>query len=130
MKKLIFLLVIFAVTFLSCKKQYVDPPNPNQTILYDVPSSEWITNDYGVTYETNLDVPEITDSFNQYGQVSVYISYGNDVYEQIPQVYNDVSFSFTHSTGSVFIYSQDITHNGMPPPSSATIKIILTDSSY
>jgi hypothetical protein len=128
MKKLIFLSGFFILIFTSCKKQYINAAGSSQTILIDVASSAWSTNDYGVNYAAYIDVPEITSSFNLYGQVSVYISYGNGVFEQIPQVYNDVSYSFTHSTGNVSLYVQDITHHGMPPPSDATVKIILTDS--
>lgn len=113
--------------FSSCKKEYI-PVNNSQTILFDVPSSSWATSDGGVTYNTSLDVPEITGYFNSTGQVSVYISFGNGVFEQIPEVYSDVSLSFTHNVGDVTIYAQDLSHVGMPPPANATVKVILTDS--
>lgn len=128
MKKIILLLCLGLFIFSSCKKEYI-PVNNNQTILFDVPSSNWGTSDGGVTYDISLAVPEITSYFNSTGQVSVYISYGNGVYEQIPEVYNDVSLSFTHNTGDVSVYAQDLTHVVMAPPASATIKVILTGSS-
>jgi len=128
MKNTILLLLFGLFLFSSCKKEYV-PVNNSQTILFDVSSSDWGTSDNGISYDTSLDVPEITNYFNSNGQVSVYISFGNGVFEQIPEVYNDVSLSFTHSTGNVSVYAQDLNHVGMPPPANATIKVILTDSS-
>lgn len=127
MKKIILLLFLGLFVLSSCKKEYV-PVNNSQTILFDVPSSSWQTSD-GISYDMSLDVPEITSYFNSTGQVSVYISFGNGVFEQIPEVYNDVSLSFTHNVGDVTIYAQDLNHVGMPPPADATVKVILTDSS-
>lgn len=127
MKKLVFLFAILPFLFFSCKKEYIPIPNNGQTILLDVPSSSWETFDNGVTYSVPLNIPEITDYFNSNGQVSVYISYGNGVYEQIPEVYNDVTYSFTSNPGNVTVYAQDLTKIGMLSPDNATIKIVLTN---
>ncbi len=127
MKKLILLLAIVAIAFSSCKKEYIADANSSQTLLYDVPSSAWVAYDNGDSYSVSINVPEITNYFNGSGQVSVYISFGNGVYEQIPEVYNDISYSFTHSTGDVTIDVQDLAHLGIPPPSNATVKVVLND---
>ncbi len=132
MKKLyVFLGSLFVVlVFSSCKKEYVAVANDNQTISIPVQSADWATNDYGVTYSVSLNVPEITYNFNQTGEVLVYISYGNNVYEQIPEVYGNTSYSFTHSPGVVTVYAQDINHKSMIDPGNVTIKIVLAGSSY
>ncbi|MDP9047239.1 MAG: hypothetical protein M3N14_03830 [Bacteroidota bacterium] len=127
MKKLILILSVVAVAFSSCKKEYIAANNNTQTVLFDVPSSAWATYDNGDSYSVSINVPELTNYFNGNGQVSVYISFGNGVYEQIPEVYNDISYSFTHSTGDVTIDVQDLAHLGIPPPSNATVKVVLTD---
>src|SRR5207245_2355141 len=109
-------------------KEYIPPVNQNQTILISLPTEAWATNDYGVTYATSLNVPEITSYFNETGEVLVYISYGNGVFEQIPEVYGNISYSFTHEPGHVTIYAQDLYREGMMAPDDATIKIVLVDS--
>ena len=91
---------------------------------------DWSSNDYGVTYSVSLNVPEITNGFNETGEVMVYISYGNDVYEQIPETYGTTSYSFTHSPGNVSIYAQDLNQRSMFAPDVATVKIVLVDSNY
>lgn len=129
MKKLLLLLGVLTFIFASCKKEYIPVQDTTpQTILFNVPSDSWSSNDGGVTYYNSLDVPEITSDFNQNGEVSVYISFGNGTFEQIPEVYNDMSLSFTHNVGDVTVYAQDLTHAGMPAPSNATIKIVLTEA--
>ena len=129
MKKLALLLIILPFIFSSCKKEYIAVPvaNNSQTILFDVSSSSWDTFDNGVTYSVPLDIPEITDYFQANGHVTIYISYGNGIYEQIPEVYNDVAYSFTSGRGNVTVYAQDLTKAGMLSPNNATIKVVLTD---
>ena len=127
MKKFILLLVIVAGAFSSCKKEYIANTNSSQTLLYDVPSNAWIGYNNGDSYSVSISVPEITSYFRQNGQVSLYISFDNGAYEQIPEVYNDISYSFTHSTGDITIDVQDLAHLGIPPPSNSTVKVVLTD---
>ncbi|HEV7620838.1 MAG TPA: hypothetical protein VGO09_03845 [Flavisolibacter sp.] len=130
MKKLFVILGLVIFIFSSCKKEYIASANNSQTILIPVQSGDWNTYDYGVTYSVSLNMPEITYSFNQRGQVLVYISYNNGVYEQIPEVYNNTAYSFTHNVGNVTIYAQDLSGRGTISPDNATIKIVLVDSHY
>ena len=127
MKKCILFIAIVAVAFSSCKKEYIAPTNSSQTLSYDVPSNDWISYDNGDSYSVSINVPELTSYFNQNGQVSVYISFGNGVYEQIPEVFNDISYSFTHSPGEITIDVQDLAHLGIPPPSNAIVKVVLAE---
>lgn len=127
MKKIFLLLTMVALAFSSCKKEYISNSNNSQTLSYKVYSNAWVTYDSGDSYSVSINVPEITNYYSQYGQVSLYISFGNGAYEQIPEVYNDISYSFSHSPGEVTIDVQDLTHQGITPPSNATVKIVLTD---
>lgn len=129
MKKLVLLLGLVGFLFSSCKKEYITEATPNQTIITNVPTSVWKTDDNGVTYYASLSVPEITPDFNTNGGVLVYISYGNGVFEEVPEVYQGVSYSYTHNTGNVSIYAQNSSGTGtVTPPSNVTVKIILVDS--
>jgi len=129
MKKI--LSVVCAVvlfTASSCTKQYVTP-NPNQTILINVASSTWTTTDGGKTYSSVINMPEIDSYFNDHGGVLVYFSFTNGVYEQIPEVYQGVSFSYTHNQGSLALYAQS--SDGVTPttaPADMTVKLVLINS--
>ncbi|MDB5132106.1 MAG: hypothetical protein JWR02_1855 [Mucilaginibacter sp.] len=112
----------------SCTKQYVTP-NPNQTILIPVASTSWTTTDGGKTYSSVVSMPEIDSYFNNHGGVLVYFSFTTGVYEQIPEVYQGVSFSYTHNQGSLALYAQ--ASDGVTviqPPSNLTMKLLLIAS--
>jgi hypothetical protein len=112
----------------SCTKQYVTP-NPNQTILFNVPSSSWATTDGGKTFSSVISTPEIDSYFNDHGGVLVYFSFTNGVYEQIPEVFNGISFSYTHNQGSVALYAQAADGvTVIQPPATATLKLLLINS--
>ena len=112
MKKLLSIVCcsIILLSVSSCTKKYITP-NPNKTIVFDVPASAWAVSDAttGLSYSTSLDVPEITPDFAHYGGVLVSISYDDkgDVYEQLPEVFNNTSFSYTYNDGNVTIYAQN-----------------------
>lgn len=127
MKKCVLFLAIITLAFASCKKEYIAPPNSSQTLSYDVSSNDWVSYDNGDSHSVSINVPELTSDLNKNGQVSVYISFGNGAYEQIPEVYNDISYSFTHSPGEIIIDVQDLAHLGIPPPSDAIVKVVLTE---
>lgn len=129
MKKLVLLLGLVGFLFSSCKKEYITQATPNQTIITNVPSSVWKSDDNGVTYYASLSVPEITPDFNTNGGVLVYISYDGNVFEQIPEVYQGLSYSYTHNKGNVTVYAQNASGTGtITVPSNVTVKIILVDS--
>lgn len=131
MKKLISILCLAMVVAVlpACTKKYITP-NPNRTIKFDVPSSSWVLSNDGRSYYSVIDVPEIDDYFNENGGVLVYFSFDNDgvVYEQIPQVYDGVAYSYTHNNGAIVLYAQ--TPDGVTPvrPASAKLKLLLIDS--
>ena len=121
-------LAFIAIFFASCKKEIV-AANDNKTILISVPSSAWQTTD-GSSYRISLNVPEITPYFNDTGEVLVYLSYNDGVYEQIPEVSNNISYSFTHNTGGVTIYAEELNGRVITPPTMTNVKIILVPSAY
>ncbi|MFL5788891.1 MAG: hypothetical protein ACJ748_12610 [Flavisolibacter sp.] len=132
MKK-IYLSLFFAILivgFTSCRKEYIsNPVDTNQTIVISVPDEAWATSD-GIHYSASLNVPEITPYFNETGEVLVYLSYGDGIYEQIPEITNNISYTFSHSPGNLTIYAQDLNESGIIPPYNTTVKIVLVHSSY
>src|SRR4051812_10413589 len=129
MKKLISILCVAMVVIglSSCTKKYITP-NPNQTIIFTVAQSAWQLSSDGKSYYAVISTPEIDSYFNDYGGVLVYFSFTSGVYEQVPEVYNGVSYSYTHNKGSVVLYAQ--TPNGTTPvkPDPLTLKLLLLTS--
>jgi hypothetical protein len=117
-----------AIFFTSCKKEIV-AGNNNQTVLISVPSSSWQTAD-GNSYRVSLYIPEITSYFNDTGEVLVYLSYNDGTFEQIPEVNDNISYSFTHHTGNVTVYAEELNGRMITPPPMTNVKIVLVPSSY
>jgi hypothetical protein len=117
--------ILFLVT--ACTKSTV---NPNQTILTTIGSSKWSSADGGKTYAAFISTPEIDSYTNAYDAVLVYASFdGTKTYEQVPEVYNGIAYSFTHKVGQVEIDIQS--SNGtsiITPPGTVDIKIVLIRS--
>lgn len=119
---------VIVVAASSCTKKYITP-NPNQTILINVASNSWTTTDGGKTYSSVVNTPEIDSYFNDHGGVLVYFSFTNGVYEQIPEVYQGVSYSYTHNTGSLVLYAQ--ASDGVTvitKPDNTVLKLLLIES--
>ncbi|WP_428328698.1 hypothetical protein [Mucilaginibacter sp.] len=129
MKKILSIIgCIIVIAASSCTKKYITP-NPNQTILLNVKSNTWTTTDGGKTYSSVINTPEIDSYFNDHGGVLVYFSFTSGVYEQIPEVYQGISFSYTHNPGSLALYAQ--ASDGVTviqPPADAVVKLLLIDS--
>jgi ABC-type oligopeptide transport system substrate-binding subunit len=130
MKKLLSIIccamVLLSVS--SCTKQYVTP-NPNQTILLNLAASSWTTSDNGKTWSATINAPEIDSYFNDHGGVLVYFSFTDGVYEQIPETYQGVSYSYTHNPGAIAVYAQASDGvSTITAPDAAVVKIVLVDS--
>ena len=116
----------------SCTKQYVTP-NPNQTLFANLASTDWVaTTDAGgvKSYSAQINVSQLDAGFAKFGGIIVAISYdGGTTYEQLPEVYGNLSYSFTYNTGNITLYAQ--TPDGITPVQPTDpikVKIILVDS--
>jgi len=115
--------VLFSVS--SCTKQYITP-NPNVTVSATLAPSDWTLYTDGKSYQAPITVPAIGSGFAQYGGVIVAISYANGVYEQIPEVYNGISYSYTYNAGNVTIYAQSADGTTpVQPTQNINVKITL-----
>ena len=116
-------LVIFAA---GCKKEMIVP---NRTIITTLNSGSWVKNDGGRNYTAAIDMPEIDNYFNDHGGVLVYVSFDNGTYEQVPQVYNGVSYSYITRTGQIVLEIQSSDGLGtVTPPGTVKVKIVLIES--
>lgn len=127
MKRSLFLICLSLVISLAgCKKEMIVP---NRTIITTLNSGNWVQSNDGRTYTAAIDMPEIDNYFNDHGGVLVYISFENGTYEQVPQVYNGVSYSYITRTGQIVMEIQS--SDGVAtvtPPGTVKVKIVLIDS--
>jgi hypothetical protein len=132
MKKILSILCVAVVVLLtasSCKKETVVAPNNNLTILTSVKPSNWVSTDNGKTYSAEVSVPELDAYATDHAGVLVYLSFTDGVWEQIPEVYNGTTFSYTYNVGKLVLYAQN--YDGLqttPIPANAGVKIVLVDS--
>ncbi|WP_374166859.1 hypothetical protein [Arcticibacter sp. MXS-1] len=130
MKKLLTLVLPLVILLSACQKNnYV---TPNKTIITDLPLSSWRSYDGGRSYEASVYLPEVDQFALERGGILVYISFDRgQTYEQVPQVYDGVSYSFALRAGTLSLTYENA--NGAPvsrPGSDATLKIILLESDY
>ena len=127
MKKILFLLVIGGALFTaSCTKRY-DVVQPNQHYTATVKPSDWTVTSDGKSDSVSLPAKQIGNYFNQNGAVLVYFTYdGGSTFEQIPEVYNNVSYSYYNDAGNLVLYSQNA--GGTTPylpTQDITVKLVL-----
>ncbi len=116
-------LVLFSIS--SCTKQYITP-NPNVTLSATLAPSDWSLYTDGKSYQAPITVSEIGPNFAQNGGIIVAISFSNGVYEQIPEVYNGISYSYTYNAGNVTLYAQSADGTtAVQPTQSMNVKITL-----
>ena len=134
MKKLLSIVccAIVLLSVSSCTKQYITP-NPNKTVYKNVAASDWVayTDGAGVkSYQAPLDVPDLDQPSSDLDGVIVSISYdGGNTYEQLPEVYGNLSYSFTYNKGNITLYAQ--TPDGLTavqPTDPIIVKIVLVYS--
>lgn len=125
---LIILAVMFVAAISSCTKKYITPNNNITVVAKDVRPNSWVLNTAEAAYTNDILVPDLDDYFNDVGAVLVYLSFSKGIYEQIPYVYNGVSYSFFHERGKVVLYAQ--TPGGQPikPVDVMDVKVVLIDS--
>jgi len=103
MKKLLFLLLISGgLLVASCTKRY-DVVQPNQTVYADLKTTDWTTTDTSKNY-TSIITPQPGSSFGAGSNgILIYFTFdGGKTYEQIPETYNNVAYSYTYTNGLLF----------------------------
>lgn len=135
MKRILTFALLFSIVLLasSCKKEVTQVIQPNQTVVFPVSSSEWKYDEDLNSWYVNLDMPEIDDYIQENGGVLVYMNRESDGYEQLPFLYNQVTYSYVTYTEGIQItaqyYDANATNAPEPPrPTSSTLKVVLIDS--
>ncbi|MBS1525219.1 MAG: hypothetical protein JST19_06200 [Bacteroidetes bacterium] len=93
------------LSFSSCTKQYITPNN-TATVYATLAPSDWTLYSDGKSYDAPINVNDIDPNFAQTGNVIVSISFSDGVWEQVPETYNNVAYSFTYNQGNVTLYAQ------------------------
>ena len=136
MKKILSIacVAIVVATLASCKKTYVTNVVPNQTFNATIAASQWTQTTDGKSDSISIKLPNATQFFlNDSDATLVYFSYFQGVYEQIPEVYNGVSYSYFHYTNNgnlyMVVYAQPI-GGGVPvkPTNDILVKLVLIPS--
>ncbi len=126
---LLALLSIFLVAS-SCKKEYITNENiPNFTVVHTVAIADWKLNQQDGTYTAVINMPEIDNvSFTNDGVVVAAMFDGTN-YEALPQVYDNLSYTFFYSPGFLTLSIQGANGGqGARPTGPVKFKIVLIPS--
>lgn len=104
-----------ALLITSCTKEY-NQTTPNRVFTTTVSASDWTVTSSGKADSVSIPAGKIGNFFN-YGGVLVYFSFQSGSYEQIPEVYNNVSYSYYNDAGNLVLYSQSADGNTPVVPS-------------
>ncbi|TZF84947.1 hypothetical protein FW774_08240 [Pedobacter sp. BS3] len=127
MKKLFLIILPLFLLVSACQKtEYV---TPNQTILTSIPATGWVSSNGGRRYSATIDMPEIDNYIDERGGVLVYLAFGDGPYEQIPEVYDGFSYSYSYFPGQLTVDVQSSDGNTpISAPGTAYVKILLIES--
>jgi hypothetical protein len=126
MKKiLLFLIIGGALVTASCTKRY-DVVEPNQSLFHTVATTDWAVTADGKSDSVSIPAKQIGNYFNDSGAVLVYFSFFQGSYEQIPEVYNNVSYSYYNDAGNLVLYSQNAAGTApYLPTQDINVKLVL-----
>ncbi|MBE9584662.1 hypothetical protein IM792_09410 [Mucilaginibacter sp. JRF] len=135
MKRILTLALLLGVVLLasSCRKEVTQVIQPNQTVVFPVTAASWQYDEARNTWYVNLDMPEIDSYIQENGGVLVYMNREGDGYEQVPFLYDQITYSYVTFTGGIQLvaqyYDADASTAPEPPrPASSTIKVVIIDS--
>lgn len=131
MRKLAILIIgIMVLGVSACQKvteQYYTVPN--QTVFYDLNSSSFTTQNNGRTYSARLNFLQGDIYQNDFDGVLVYISFGNNIYEPVPQTYDGIAYSYTVNNQGITLDIQNSDGLGtITPPGSIKAKVVFIAS--
>lgn len=127
MKKVLSILSLAAVIVLTgCTKKTIVVPNI--TVTTTIQPSDWQYDNSTKTWYVNIDMPEIDNQSNQNDGIITSISFGDGVYELIPDVYNGYAFYVTHAAGTLTIEAQNQNGATYAPTDAILAKIVIVPS--
>lgn len=133
MKKLLILSTLAFFIFSSCKKEVTKVEQVDQAFsaVYTIQPGDWTTDNNGLSYTAQLNVPEINDALYQNGAVLVYLSFsGTNYYEAIPEVFDGIAYGAIHSNGYVGVDISAVSGELIDRPSqSISAKVVIIKAS-
>ena len=132
MKKLFLLSALSILVLASCKKEVTEVQQVNQAFsaIYTIPPGSWVSNDNGLSYTAQIDIPELDNTLYQKGAVLVYLSFsGTSYFEALPEVFDGITYGVIHSTGYVGVDISALSGATINPPGqNISAKVILIDA--
>lgn len=130
-KKLLTLFVSLLVlaSFSGC--QQTEVINPNRTVLIDINRNDWIPNNNGTVWTVNLNMPEINSYIYEVGMVRADISFENNVYSPLTDVYfNGVAYRMDYGVGYITLDAFYADGYGEPlgQPGPCRLKVVISES--
>ncbi|PWT73595.1 MAG: hypothetical protein C5B59_13035 [Bacteroidetes bacterium] len=118
------------VSLAACTKQVTQTVNQAFSAIYTLNPNGWTSSDGGLSFSTNLRVPELDQIIQDHGGVIVYLSFNNgSTYEAIPEVFNGIAYGVLHSTGNVTIDLFGINGGTITAPGGTILaKVVLIDA--
>lgn len=133
MKKFLILLAPAFLLLSSCKKEVTKVEQVDQAFsaVYTIQPGDWTTDNDGVSYTAQLNVPEVDDALYQNGAVLVYLSFsGTNYYEAIPEVFDGIAYGAIHSNGYVGVDISAVSGELINAPTqSISAKVVIIDAS-
>lgn len=133
MKRLLILLAPAFLVFSSCRKEVTKVEKVDQAFsaVFTIQPGDWTTDNNGLSYTAQLNVPEVDDVLYQNGAVLVYLSFsGTNYYEAVPEVFDGIAYGAIHSNGYVGIDISAVSGDLINPPTqSISAKVVLIDAS-
>ncbi|HWB25357.1 MAG TPA: hypothetical protein VG738_07745 [Chitinophagaceae bacterium] len=127
MKKILcFASLAMLIGITGCTKKEI--VTPNITVTTTIRSSDWQYDNSTKTWYVNIDMPEIDSYVNDTNGILVSISFGDGVYELIPDIYNGYAFYVTHSPGNLTIEAQNQLGTTYAPSTAIIAKIVIVAS--
>lgn len=132
MKKIFLLFIPAFLIFSSCKKEITKVEQVDQAFsaVYTIQPGDWTTDNNGLIYTAQINIPELDNKIYQNGAVLVYLSFsGSSYYEALPEVFDGISYGAIHSPGYVGIDISDVSGQAITPPGqSISAKVVLIDA--
>lgn len=132
MKKLLLLILATFIFLSSCKKEVTKVEQVDQaySALSTIQPTDWTTDNNGLSYTAELNIPELDNVIYDHGAVLVYISFtGTSYYEALPEVFDGITYGAIHSPGYVGIDISAVSGDPIDPPGQTiSAKVILIDA--
>ncbi|MEO8820276.1 MAG: hypothetical protein ABI267_10635 [Ginsengibacter sp.] len=132
MKKLLILIVPLLFIFSSCTKEITKVQQVDQAFsaVYTIQTGGWTTDNNGLSYTAQINIPELDNTVYQNGAVLVYLSFsGTSYYEAIPEVFDGIAYGVIHSNGYVGIDISALSGDAInAPKQTISAKVVLIDA--